>query len=69
MLKRREFLMAPVAAATLLASPSRAVPATTRRFDAAPRLQSHEVGQARLGVCFLDTATGEVSGLYTSKYP
>ena len=61
MLKRREFLMAPIAAAALLASPTGAVPAT-RRFDAAARLQSHEVGQARLGVCFLDTATGEVSG-------
>jgi len=61
MLKRREFLMAPIAAATLLASPAGAVSAT-RRFDAAARLQSLEVGQARLGVCFLDTATGEVSG-------
>ena len=62
MLKRREFLMAPIAAAALLASPTGAVPATTRRFDAAARLQSLEVGPARLGVCFLDTATGEVSG-------
>jgi beta-lactamase class A len=62
MLNRREFLMAPIAASALLASPTGAVPATTRRFDAAARLQSHEVGQARLGVCFLDTATGEVSG-------
>ena len=53
--------MAPIAAAALLASPAGAVPAT-RRFDAAARLRSHEVGQARLGVCFLDTATGEVSG-------
>jgi beta-lactamase class A len=61
MFRRREFLMAPIAAAALLASPTRAVPAT-RRFDAAARLQSLEVGQARLGVCFLDTATGEVSG-------
>lgn len=33
-----------------------------RRFDAAERLRLLEVGQARLGVCFLDTATGEVSG-------
>ena len=62
MFKRREFLMAPFAAAALLASPTGAVPATTRRFDAAARLQSLEVGPARLGVCFLDTATGEVSG-------
>ncbi|MGB7903634.1 MAG: class A beta-lactamase [Steroidobacteraceae bacterium] len=62
MFKRREFLMAPFAAAALLASPTGAVPATTRRFDAAARLQSLEVGPARLGVCFLDTATGAVSG-------
>jgi len=61
MLKRREFLMAPIAAAALLASPTGAVPAK-RRFNAAARLQSLEVGQARLGVCFLDSATGEVSG-------
>jgi beta-lactamase class A len=61
MFNRREFLMVPVAAAAVLASPTVAVPAT-RRFDAAARLQSLEVGQARLGVCFLDTATGEASG-------
>ncbi|RPI12428.1 MAG: class A beta-lactamase [Lysobacterales bacterium] len=61
MLKRREFLMAPIAGVALLASPAGAVPAT-RRFDAAARLQSLETGQARLGVCFVDTATGEASG-------
>jgi beta-lactamase class A len=61
MLKRREFLMTPIAAAALLASPTGAVPAP-RRFDAAERLRGLEVGPARLGVCFLDTATGEVSG-------
>jgi beta-lactamase class A len=61
MIKRREFLMVPIATTALLASPTGAVPAT-RRFDAAARLQSLEVGQARLGVCFLDTATGEASG-------
>ncbi len=61
MFKRRDFLIASVAATALLASPAGAVPAR-RRFDAAARLQSLEVGQARLGVCFLDTATGEVSG-------
>jgi len=61
MFNRREILMVPIAATALLASPTGAVPAT-RRFDAATRLQSLEVGQARLGVCFLDTATGEASG-------
>jgi beta-lactamase class A len=67
MFNRREFLMAPIAASALLVSPTDAVTAT-RRFDAAARLQSHEVGQARLGVCFLDTATGEVSGNRTEEY-
>lgn len=61
MLRRREFLMAPMAATALLASANAATP-STRRFDAASRLQSLEVGPARLGVCFLDTGTGEVSG-------
>jgi beta-lactamase class A len=61
MIKRREFLMVPIATTALLASPTGAVSAT-RRFDASARLQSLELGQARLGVCFLDTATGEASG-------
>jgi len=58
---RRDFLMTSVAATALLSSTVAAQPAT-RRFDAAERLRSLEVGQARLGVCFLDTVTGEVSG-------
>ncbi len=33
-----------------------------RRFDAVTRIQALEVGQARLGVCFLDTSTGEFTG-------
>lgn len=61
MIKRREFLTASMAMAALMARPTGAVPAT-RRSDAAVRLRSLEVGQARLGVCFLDTATGEASG-------
>jgi beta-lactamase class A len=61
MLKRRDFLMTPIAASALLVRPTVAAPAT-RRFDAAARLQSLEVGQARLGVCFLDTVSGEASG-------
>jgi beta-lactamase class A len=61
MLSRREFLMAPMAATALVASPTVAA-APTRRFDAAARLRALEVGPARLGVCLLDTATGEVSG-------
>src|SRR5512139_4251071 len=61
MFNRREFLMVPIAVAALPANPTDAAPAT-RRFDAAARLQSLEAGPARLGVCFLDTATGEASG-------
>lgn len=61
MFKRRDFLIAPMAASTILAMPVAAKPAT-RRFDALAKLQSLEVGQARLGVCFLDTVTGEISG-------
>lgn len=59
--QRRALLLAFAAA---LASPVTAttVAPTTRRFDAAPKLRALEVGQARLGACFLDTATGEFSG-------
>lgn len=61
MLTRRDFLITSMAASSLLAMPAAAEPAT-RRFDATERLRTLEVGQARLGVCFLDTVTGEVSG-------
>lgn len=61
MFSRRNFLITSMAASSLLAMPVAAEP-TTRRFDAAGRLQMLEVGQARLGVCFLDTVTGEISG-------
>lgn len=60
MFTRRDFLIASAATTALLASPIGAT--ATRRLDAAPRLQALEVGYARLGVCFLDTTTGEVSG-------
>ncbi|MGY0633625.1 class A beta-lactamase [Luteimonas sp. A478] len=61
MFTRRDFLITSVATTALMASPAGAA-AATGRFDAAERLQALEVGYARLGVCFLDTATGEVSG-------
>lgn len=61
MFARRDFLIASTAATALAALPAAALP-STRRFDAATRLGVFEVGQARLGVCFLDTVTGEVSG-------
>lgn len=61
MFTRREFLITSAATTVPLASPSRAI-AAARRFDAATRLQALEVGHARLGVCLLDTASGEFSG-------
>lgn len=61
MIKRREFLTASVAMAALMARPTGAVPAT-RPFDAVERLRSLEAGQARLGICVLDTATGAAIG-------
>ena len=61
MLTRREFLIGSTAASALAAAPIPLFPAT-RRFDAASRLGKLEEGQARLGVCFLDTGTGEVNG-------
>ena len=61
MFNRRDFLITSMVAGTILAMPVASKPAK-RRFDAAERLQMLEVGQARLGVCFLDTVTGEVSG-------
>lgn len=61
MFTRRAFLITSMATSSLLAMPIAAEPAR-RRFDAAERLRALEVGAARLGVCFLDTVTGEVSG-------
>lgn len=77
MLTRRDFLLSCAATTTLLAIPAMAattaanVSATglpSRRFDAAKRLQALEVGHTRLGVCLLDTATGEVSGNRLDEY-
>lgn len=58
---RRDLLKASLAATVLLGLPGVAS-AAGRRFDAADRLRALEVGAARLGVCLLDTATGEISG-------
>ena len=57
---RREFLIA--AAAALLAGTRPLAAATARPYDAASRLAALETGQARLGVCLLDTASGEYTG-------
>ena len=61
MLTRRNLLMTSAAASALAAMPATSALAA-RRFDAATRLAALETGQARLGVCLLDTGTGEVSG-------
>lgn len=61
MFTRRDFLITGMAVSTLSAMPVAAEPAT-RRFDAGERLRALEMRHARLGVCFLDTVTGEISG-------
>jgi beta-lactamase class A len=59
--RRRAFLIASAAALPWLSSGASASP-TFRRVDVESRLRSLEVGQGRLGVCLLDTVTGEVAG-------
>lgn len=54
-------MTAAAAAASLTAAPVLSY-ALRKRFDAVTRLQALEAGQARLGVCFLDTGTGEFTG-------
>lgn len=61
MMQRRQVLASSlVLAAAAVTSAAARKPA--KRFDASERLRKLEIGDARLGVCFLDTATGEVSG-------
>jgi len=47
---------------SLLSAPAGANPASTRHRDAVQRLRALEKGPARLGVCLLDTTTGEFTG-------
>lgn len=61
MFTRRNLLITSMAANALPTISAAAEPAM-RRFDAGERLRALEVGHARLGVCFLDTVTGEISG-------
>ncbi len=67
MLTRRHFLSASAAISALTIVPSLAS-AALRRFDAAKKLHSLEIGQARLGVCFMDTKTGELVGNRLDEY-
>ncbi len=59
--RRRTILSASTAISAVAVFPTLATP-SARRFDAAAKLRALEVGQARLGVCFLDTSTGEFVG-------
>jgi beta-lactamase class A len=61
MIQRRTVLVAPAVSASLFGT-SLFAASSTRKYDAASMLRSLEVGQARLGVCLLDTATGEFTG-------
>ena len=58
---RRKLLVA-TAAVLATSSLQSAAMSSTRKIDAAQRLRTLEVGQARLGVCILDTSTGEFVG-------
>lgn len=61
MMQRRQMLAGSFILAAASAAPAKARK-LARRFDASERLRRLELGDARLGVCFLDTATGEASG-------
>lgn len=60
MLDRRNVLAGTFAATGLLTAPASNV--WRSRTDVTARLQALEKGHARLGVCLLDTATGEAAG-------
>jgi len=64
MINRRAVLAGSVALTTFTMSGvgSIAMAARPRRPDMTSRIAALETGQARLGVCLLDTATGELSG-------
>jgi beta-lactamase class A len=66
-ISRRSFVITAAASLALRGLPA-AASSMKRRFDAAQRLRSLELGQARLGVCFLDTATGEFTGNRLDEY-
>lgn len=61
MTTRRSVLLAAVAAASATTGAAVTQP-SRRQFDAAQRLRALETGAARLGVCLLDTASGEYTG-------
>jgi beta-lactamase class A len=58
---RRSFLLAS-AAALIVSRAARAAAPASSRHDPEPQLRGLEKGHARLGVCLLDTGTGEMAG-------
>lgn len=64
MLDRRDILKVSLAATGLLTGAGRTAAMTQgpRRRDVVERIRTLETGHARLGVCLVDTATGEFSG-------
>ncbi len=65
MFNRRNFLVAATATTALVSFPNARASAATaaaRRADAEAKLRALESRNARLGVCFLDTASGEIAG-------
>lgn len=67
MVTRRAVLLAPAISLALLGSGFQAL-SRAREFGVASRLRALETGQARLGVCLLDTVTGEVAGNRMDEY-
>lgn len=67
MLARRQFVQASALSLGMTALPDRAL-ATQTRFDPTKKLKALEQGPARLGVCFLDTATGVMAGNRLDEY-
>lgn len=61
MIKRRELFGASIAMVALAGTKATAS-VGQRSIDATDRLRKLELGDARLGVCFLDTGTGEYAG-------
>ncbi len=61
MLSRRNLIKTSLAASACIAMPAIARPGR-HRFDVTAPLKALEIGHARLGVCLLDTATGEMAG-------
>ncbi len=67
MIDRRALLLGSAVLTALAAAPVHAIE-SRKRADAGDRLRKLEHGDARLGVCFLDTQTGESCGNRMEEY-